>query len=420
MQRVTAGDPVGVDHRLQAAVEAFQGADEVWGVERAFEIRQGGVVALIEEVRIAPQQSPSVAGELGIEAEIFIRGRAPGVQPIADISAEQLVGAFSRQHYFETVVPHQAGKSERASIVALLQGGFGMPDGLAQSGLDGIAVEQGGVMNRADARGHQFLLAALVDLAVGEADGEGVPLPLQTALPVVLPDQSGDQGGVQATAQIEADIDIGLKSASDRRGQSGIERLVVGLRVRIEVAGARIIQVPIRTGDRFVPFKDEQMAGRQAADIREEAARAHGAGEGDDLVEGREVDPPADKGMLQQRLDLGGEEEGAVTPDVVERGDAGGIACQQQPVAPGVVQGQRELAVEPVEEAGPFLLVEMHQHLHIHLRAEAVAFAAQLFPQILVIVDFAVADQGDRAVLVMDRLVAAGEVDDGQPAEAEA
>jgi hypothetical protein len=39
--------------------------------------------------------------------------------------------------------------------------------------------------------------------------------------------------------------------------------------------------------------------------------------------------------------------------------------------------------------------------------------------QVLEIIDLAVEDDGDRLILVIDRLVAAGEVDDGKPAMAE-
>ena len=58
----------------------------------------------------------------------------------------------------------------------------------------------------------------------------------------------------------------------------------------------------------------------------------------------------------------------------------------------------------------------MDQHFGIAARVEAVAGTLELVHQLAVVVDLAVLYDDDRAVLVRDRLVAAGQVDDREPA----
>ena len=62
----------------------------------------------------------------------------------------------------------------------------------------------------------------------------------------------------------------------------------------------------------------------------------------------------------------------------------------------------------------------MREHLGVAVRAKPVAGALELAAQLLVVVDLAVLDDGDRAVLVRERLVARLEVDDREPARGEA
>ena len=52
-------------------------------------------------------------------------------------------------------------------------------------------------------------------------------------------------------------------------------------------------------------------------------------------------------------------------------------------------------------------------------RVERVPAGVELRAQLAIVVDLAVEDHPDRAVLVADRLMAAGEIDDAQPAHAE-
>ncbi len=61
------------------------------------------------------------------------------------------------------------------------------------------------------------------------------------------------------------------------------------------------------------------------------------------------------------------------------------------------------------------LLVEVQQGLAIRAGAQVVALRSQVARELAVVVDLAVGDQPQRAVLVRQRLVPAGEIDDRQP-----
>src|SRR5262249_4477600 len=77
--------------------------------------------------------------------------------------------------------------------------------------------------------------------------------------------------------------------------------------------------------------------------------------------------------------------------------------------------GDREHAAEPLPEARAPLLVAVDEHLGVAPRPEAVAGALELVHQLAVVVDLAVLDDDDAAVLVRDWLVAPGQVDDRGP-----
>ena len=101
---------------------------------------------------------------------------------------------------------------------------------------------------------------------------------------------------------------------------------------------------------------------------------------------------------------------------VVERLDPEAVAREHEPAAVGVPHRDREHPAQPLGEARAVLLVEVDEHLGVGVRgAEAVAGRLELRAQLGVVVDLAVLDDDDAAVLVGDRLVAALEVDDRQP-----
>ena len=134
-------------------------------------------------------------------------------------------------------------------------------------------------------------------------------------------------------------------------------------------------------------------------------------------------------GVLEQRLDLAGEQQaaGLRRTRVVQRLDAEVVAVQHElaaaPILPGAAQvgdGEGPHAVEARGAGGAPLLVGVDDDLGVAVRAEGVAGGLELGAQLAVVVDLAVVDEPDGLVLVGHGLVPALAVDDAQAAVTEA
>src|SRR5207247_2599339 len=88
---------------------------------------------------------------------------------------------------------------------------------------------------------------------------------------------------------------------------------------------------------------------------------------------------------------------------------------EDEPALARVPDRNGEHAAEAGCEAAAVLLVEVYEHLGVAVRAKTVTGALELGAQLPVVVDLAVLDDVDAAVLVRDRLVARLEVDDREP-----
>ena len=87
-----------------------------------------------------------------------------------------------------------------------------------------------------------------------------------------------------------------------------------------------------------------------------------------------------------------------------------------QPLATHVPQRDRVHARDAIEKLVAVLLVEMQDDFDVAVSAERVPGLEELRAQLAVVVDLAVADDPESFVFVRDGLMAAGEVDDRQPA----
>ena len=105
--------------------------------------------------------------------------------------------------------------------------------------------------------------------------------------------------------------------------------------------------------------------------------------------------------------------------EVVERLDAETIASDQETPALPIPEREAVHAVERVREVIAVLLVGVDDDLGVAASAEAMPGALEPRSELAKVVDLAVADDPDALVLVGDRLMAAGEVDDRQAAHAE-
>src|SRR5687768_9947737 len=123
--------------------------------------------------------------------------------------------------------------------------------------------------------------------------------------------------------------------------------------------------------------------------------------------------------QLQDRLQLGGEHELVPAIGVVQGLDAEAIAGKKQLLPPLVPDGKREHPAEPIDTASAEIFVEVNDGFGVAAGLEHVATTLEIAAQLAVVVDLPVEDNPDGPVFVGDRLMAAREVDDAQPAHAE-
>ena len=149
------------------------------------------------------------------------------------------------------------------------------------------------------------------------------------------------------------------------------------------------------------------MPGLELAHLAEDRQRPGNGVEGEERVERVEVDLAA-----RQRPQLGGELDLAADVAVVERLDPVRVAREHEPAALRVPERDGEHAAQPLGEALAVLLVQVDEHLGVAARREPMPGPLELEAELAVVVELAVLDDRDPAVLVRDRLVARREVDD--------
>ena len=186
----------------------------------------------------------------------------------------------------------------------------------------------------------------------------------------------------------------------------------VGPRVRLEAEAP----VPPRRSSP-VPRPDRQdVRRRQLLDPPEDRPIPRHHAEGQVVLQRRRVDRAVDPRIRQDRLDLGAEQQFLAVPVDVQRLDPEPVPRQQEPPPRPVPQGDREHPPQPPHQVVAVLLVEVDDDLRVAVRPEPVPPRLQPCPQLPVIVDLPVEDDLDRPVLVADRLVPTGQVDDRRPA----
>ena len=117
----------------------------------------------------------------------------------------------------------------------------------------------------------------------------------------------------------------------------------------------------------------------------------------------------------KERLQLAREEQAAAVLAYVERPDAVGIAREHEMPGSRIPERDRPLPVEALEGGGAPLLPRVDDDFGVAAGAEAVAERFELGAQLDVVEDLAVEDDPERLVLVGERLLPAGQIDDRQP-----
>src|SRR5215204_4098802 len=222
-----------------------------------------------------------------------------------------------------------------------------------------------------------------------EAHGEGLEPP--TTLPVPAGGDGGDEAGVEAAGEEDADghvahhlpVDRSYESVADlaqdilRDGGAGLGRSFEGFQFLFR-------------RDRF-PELDEATLGAPVVARRE----------------GRDVGLP----FFVEGAHLRGEADEAVTVRPVQRLYAHGVAGRQEGAVFSGDQ-EREHAKELGEGVGATLGDQTQCHLVVRARLQVAVL--QSLPDLLVVVDFAVAHEIEVAVRRDERLPAALYIDDGE------
>ena len=155
------------------------------------------------------------------------------------------------------------------------------------------------------------------------------------------------------------------------------------------------------------------MRGRNLVDPLEE--RAVPVQDGVQILVEALVVPARRDPRREERLRLGGEVERVAPARIVERLDAEAIPRREDEAVPLVPEHEGELTAQVAEAVGALLLVEVEKYLAVGARTQAVAAHDELALVASVVVELTVHDDVELLILVGDRLVAGGEVDDAEP-----
>jgi len=279
-----------------------------------------------------------------------------------------------------------------------------------------------------DQIGLHLELAVVRVVALGELPGEA---PLVEGL---APGRVADREGMDRRARVlrhqrdeRARVDPAGEEAAEGhvRDQPDPDRLVELL----AQAGGRILEahafvdvvleIPVSTNRHRAALGDEDVPRAQLLDAFEHGERLGYVEQGEEVVHGGGAQPAPDRGMRQQRLQLRAPDELAVDLGEEELLDADAVAGQQQTLTPIIPDREGEHAAQMGDAVVAPLLVGVDDRLGVGRGGEPVAVGLELLAQLPEVVDLAVEDDPDAPVLVGDRLIAAGEVDDGEPSHAE-
>ena len=164
---------------------------------------------------------------------------------------------------------------------------------------------------------------------------------------------------------------------------------------------------------------DEHVSGGELCDAGEGGQRIGHVPQAEERRNPTLVQSAREARQREQRAELRAEGNPVRRQPVAQGLDAEAIPRQDQLFGAGVPQGDREHPAQSGDAVRSHLLVEVDDRLGIALRVEAVPAGDQIATQVVVIVDLAVEHDLNRTVLVADRLLPPGDVDDRQPAHAQ-
>ena len=242
----------------------------------------------------------------------------------------------------------------------------------------------------------------------GKADREGL----------IGHQAGGDIAGIHAAGQESAQLDIADAVGGNTLAHAGVN--LVGRGLIGEGGGVAKIHIPVALNVHLAVLVGEPVRRGQLVGPLEEGL-VHGA-----VLEGQVgaqclgVDLAAEARVLEQALDFTAEQELArVGLGVVERLDAEDIACAVHFVGLGIPHDKGEHTAQHTGQLGAVLLIAVDDDLGVAVGLEDVALGLQLGAQIHKVIDLAVENADNRAILIVHGLLACSQVNDAQAAEAQ-
>ncbi len=182
------------------------------------------------------------------------------------------------------------------------------------------------------------------------------------------------------------------------------------------LADARELEIPpAPLLDQAVRAPAQVVGGSELADAGERGAVGQDRPGGEGLDEAESIEVATGLRVAEQRLRLGGEAEVTAELGQEERTDAETISGEEQLLLAAVPDGEREVSVQPVQAVDPPFLVRVREHLGVGGGLEPMPERPELSLQLHVVVDLAVLHDPVAPILVRERLVSPGDVDDRQP-----
>jgi hypothetical protein len=255
---------------------------------------------------------------------------------------------------------------------------------------------------------HLSLIPPFVEARILEGDGE------RGERSAELPLRDGTQDRrIEPAGQVSRDRDVGAEPQAHRVLQDLadplhcpplVDRLDAGV-VEVEVPPARDVELPVG--------EPGEAACRQRADALQTRSRRYRGPELHRLLHAPAVEPPIDESARHQRLRLRCEGEAVRGERVVEGEDTHAVARQVQLARPWIEERESELPVQAVEafDAPP----EEGRQQDLGVRARPEWMTGELLPQLDVVEDLAVEDEGHTRGRIPHRLGTALDVQDGKP-----
>src|SRR4051812_46049287 len=162
------------------------------------------------------------------------------------------------------------------------------------------------------------------------------------------------------------------------------------------------------------------MPGLQFLDRAERSERRGHTNEREVMMDSFVVDVPAYVRMLEQRHELGSENQLAIYFRVKQWFLDHPIARKEQRLVALVPDRQGEHAPQIPGTISSPLVVSMNDGLGVAVGIKAMAAALEVLAEFAIVIDFAVVDNPGGAIGVVNRLLTALQIDDGQTAHGQA